>query len=83
VSHRGPDRRGCFGEEDEGLAAERAIDGKTLEVPALEGGVAALGGVAGAMIEPLPGRGAKGDVVDEATRAVVFEGESHVEDAAI
>ena len=46
----GPD----VGEEDEGLGAWLTIDGKAFKVPALAGGVAALGGVASAVVEPLP-----------------------------
>jgi len=71
----GPD----VGEEDEGLAPRLSIDGEALEVPALEGGVAALAPVAGAVVEPFPGGGADGDVTNEAARAVVFEGEPHVD----
>lgn len=50
-SEVGPD----VGEEDERLAAGLTIDGKALEVPALESGVAALGSVAGAVVETFPG----------------------------
>jgi hypothetical protein len=40
----------------EGFAPQATIDRQTLEVPALEGGIAALGCVAGLVIETFPGR---------------------------
>jgi hypothetical protein len=78
-SEVGPD----VGEEDEGLAAWLTIDGKTFKVPALAGGVAALGGVASAVVEPFPGWRADGDVANEATGSVVLEGEPDVENLAV
>ncbi len=75
----GPD----IGEKDDGLGAGFAIDGKTFQSPALEGGVAALGGVAGAMIELFPARRVEGDVTDEAARSTVLERETHVEGLTI
>jgi hypothetical protein len=82
-----PDQGGEVGpdicEEDEGLAARLAIDGKPFETPALEGGVAALGGVAGAVVEPLPSGRTEGDVADEAARPIVFEEEANVENLAV
>lgn len=48
--------------EDEGPALGVAADGQTLETPAFEGGVAALDGVAGAVVETFPGRGAHGNI---------------------
>ena len=75
----GPD----IGEEDESLAAGVTIDGKPFEPPALEGSVAALGGVAGAVVELLPRRGTDGDVADKAARSIVFEEEAYVEDLAV
>ena len=78
-SEVGPD----VGEEDEGFATGFTIDGKAFEIPALEGGVATLGGVAGAVVEPLPSWRAEGDVADEATGSVVFEREGNVENLAV
>ena len=75
----GPD----IGEEDEGLAAGVTIDGKPFETPALEGSVAALGGVTGAVVELLPSRRTDGDVADEAARSIAFEGEANVENLAV
>ena len=75
----GPD----VGEEDEGLGAWLAIDGKAFKVPALAGGVAALGGVASAVVELFPGWRADGDVADEATGSVVVEREPDVENVAV
>ena len=69
----GPD----IGEEDDGPGAEHAIDGKTFQSPALEGGVA------GAVIEQFPGRRVEGDVADEAAGAIVLERETHVEDLSV
>ena len=75
----GPD----IGEENEGLGAWLTIDGKAFKVPALASGVAALGGVAGAVVEPLPGWRTDCDVADETTGSVVVEGEPHVENLTV
>ena len=39
----------------EGFASQPTIDRQTLEVPALEGGIAAFGGIASLVIETFPG----------------------------
>ena len=48
-----------------------------------EGRVAALGGIAGTVIEALPGRRTDSDVADEATRPVFFEGEANIENLTV
>ena len=80
---QGDQVRPDVGEEEKGLAARLPIDGEALEAPALKGGVAALGGIAGAGVEAFPGWQADGDVADEAGGAVVFESERHVDDPTV
>ena len=48
-----------------------------------EGRVAALGGVAGTMIETLPSWRTDGDVTDETTSPVIFEREANVENLTV
>ena len=75
----GPD----VGEEDERLAARLAADGKTFEVPAFEGRIAALGGIAGAVVKTFPGRRTDSDVANEAAGCVIWEAEADIENFAI
>ena len=75
----GPD----IGEEDKGLAAWLTIDRKPFEIPAFEGSVAALSGIAGAVVEALPGWRTEGHVADETAGSVVLAGEPHVENLAV
>jgi hypothetical protein len=48
-----------------------------------EGRVAALGGVAGTMIETLPSWRTDGDVTGETTSPVIFEREANVENMTL
>jgi hypothetical protein len=59
------------------LAPEVAVDGQSLEAPPLEGGVASLGGISGAVVEAFPGRSAHGDVSYQADGAIPSTGSGH------
>ena len=71
-----------IGLKGERLAPEVTVDGQSFEVPAFEGGVATLGGVAGAVVDTFPGRGAHGDVSHQADGAI-FEALAHVDELAV
>ena len=66
----------------ERLTPEVAVGGQLFEAPAFEGGVASLGGVAGAVVDAFPGWGADGDVSHQAA-GVVFETLAHVDELAV
>lgn len=70
------------GLEGECLAPEVAVDGQSFEVPAFEGGIASLGGVAGAVVEAFPGWGAHGDVSHQAD-GVILEALSQVDELTV
>ena len=57
-------------QEDQGFAAEQAKDGHAFEAPIFKGGIAAFDGIAGAVIEGLPGGAAEGEVADEADGSI-------------
>ena len=59
-----------IGEEDCSFGPQQPKDGKAFEAPGLEGCIAAFHGIAGAVIEGLPGRRTHGDIADQAQRAV-------------
>ena len=64
------------------LALEVAVDGQSFGAPAFEGGVASLGGVAGAMVDAFPGWGAHGDVSHQAD-GVVLEALAYVDELTV
>jgi hypothetical protein len=69
-------------EEEKGFATRKTIDGEAFEPPSFDGSIAALDGVAGTMIESLPGRRADGEVADQAD-GIIAEALANVEDAPV
>jgi len=70
------------GQEDERLAPWGTVDGHTFESPPFEGSVASFDGIAGAVVDTLPGRSAHRDVPHETSRAVL-EALADVDDLAM
>jgi hypothetical protein len=70
------------GQEDGSSATGSAVDGHALEVPFLEGSITSFRGIASAVINTVPGRGAHGNVSHQA-HGTVLETLTDVDDLTI